>query len=108
MKVLVTGTRGFVGAAIERRLIADGHEVLGAVRRRDLGAREVFLDLGTDAPIRDLPGDKYQYLVTSAHFGAHFPNDKLRAAFPELRFADWRDGVREAVAALRPGLAPGA
>lgn len=57
MKVLVTGTRGFVGAAIERRLLAAGHTVVGAVRRRDLGAREVFLDLGEQAPIRGLPGD---------------------------------------------------
>ncbi len=57
MKVLVTGTRGFVGAAIARRLTEAGHTVVGAVRRRELGEREVFLDLAEQAPISGLPGD---------------------------------------------------
>lgn len=33
MKVLVTGANGFVGAAVCRRLLAEGWDVLGAVRR---------------------------------------------------------------------------
>jgi len=65
MRVLVTGTRGFVGAAIERRLTDAGHTVIGAVRRRDLGEREVFLDLGDPSPIRGLP-DGIDAVVHSA------------------------------------------
>ncbi|MCC2110518.1 MAG: NAD(P)H-binding protein [Hyphomicrobiales bacterium] len=32
MRILVTGANGFIGAEIVRRLITDGHEVVGAVR----------------------------------------------------------------------------
>ncbi|HWB78542.1 MAG TPA: NAD-dependent epimerase/dehydratase family protein [Nannocystaceae bacterium] len=51
MKILVTGSRGFIGAAIARRLKAAGHEVIGLVRRSDLAADELFLDLADPAPI---------------------------------------------------------
>lgn len=29
MKILVTGTAGFIGFCLARRLLADGHEVVG-------------------------------------------------------------------------------
>lgn len=35
MKVLVTGADGFVGAALVRRLLRDGHAVSGAIRRNE-------------------------------------------------------------------------
>lgn len=35
MKVLVTGANGFVGAALCRRLAADGHHVIAAMRRHE-------------------------------------------------------------------------
>lgn len=69
MKILVTGTRGFVGAAIDRRLTELGHTVVGAVRRRDLGPREVFLDLADPAPIRGLPGDVEAVVHSAAVVG---------------------------------------
>ena len=54
MKVLVTGSTGFVGRALIRRLVADGHEVRAASRRRvdDPDAQETVaigdIDGGTD------------------------------------------------------------
>ncbi|GAA2589083.1 NAD-dependent epimerase/dehydratase family protein [Actinomadura fulvescens] len=49
MRILVTGASGYVGYAVGRRLIADGHEVTGLVRRADRplprGVRPVIADL---------------------------------------------------------------
>ncbi|HXM30669.1 MAG TPA: NAD-dependent epimerase/dehydratase family protein, partial [Xanthobacteraceae bacterium] len=33
MRVLVIGAYGFIGSAVVARLVADGHEVVGAGRR---------------------------------------------------------------------------
>jgi nucleoside-diphosphate-sugar epimerase len=69
MKILVTGSRGFIGAAIERRLGAEGHTVVGAVRRRDLAAHEVFVDFAESGPIRGLPDDIEVVVHSAAHVG---------------------------------------
>lgn len=44
MNILVTGASGFVGGPVCRRLLADGHQVVAAVRRDD-----AFLPLGVEA-----------------------------------------------------------
>ena len=48
MRIVVTGATGTVGGAVLRRLVADGHEAVAAVRRpetRDLPAPTVAFDL---------------------------------------------------------------
>jgi len=56
MKALVTGATGFVGAAVTRRLLAEGHEVRVLVRphsdRRNLAGLPVEL---TEGDLRDVP-----------------------------------------------------
>lgn len=79
MKILVTGTRGFVGAALERRLRAAGHDVVSAVRRRELAAHEVFLDLGATEPIDGLPADVEAIVHSAAILGAgRFSRETMR------------------------------
>ena len=44
MKVLVAGSSGLIGTALQRLLLADGHEVLRLVRRSPVAADEVHWD----------------------------------------------------------------
>lgn len=79
MKILVTGARGFVGAAIERRLRDAGHDVVSAVRRRDLAEHEVFLDLGATTPIDALPTGFDAIVHSAAILGAgRFSRETMR------------------------------
>jgi len=81
VKVLVTGADGFVGRVLVRRLLADGHEVFGAVRptpaRTDLGftpaeqeaVRWIPLELTDTASVRAcvaLPYDAVIHLAAVA------------------------------------------
>lgn len=101
MKVLVTGARGFVGAAIGQRLAADGHDVIGAVRRKDLRPGEVFLDLGDPRPLRGLPAGIDAVVNSAAILGAsRFSRETVRVnAGGTERLLDWARaaGVRHFV-----------
>jgi GDP-4-dehydro-6-deoxy-D-mannose reductase len=90
MKVLVTGANGFAGGWLVRRLLADGHEVLGAaggeastVLARDEHARVAWrpLDLEDGDSIRALAAetvDAVAHLAGLASVGVSFA-DPLRA-----------------------------
>lgn len=101
MKVLVTGARGFIGAAIAQRLAADGHLVINAVRRKDLGAREVFLDLGDPRPLHGLPDGIDAVVHSAAILGAgRFSRETVVVnAGGTCRMLDWARaaGVRHFV-----------
>ena len=51
MRVLVTGTKGFIGSHVAHRLLERGHEVVAAARQPDTsdgGMKPVFADLACD------------------------------------------------------------
>src|SRR5438876_6762057 len=52
MRVAITGASGFIGSALARDLLADGHEVLRLVRREPRAANEARWDpyAGTTQP----------------------------------------------------------
>jgi len=101
MKILITGGRGFIGAAIERRLLAGGHEVVSAVRRRDLRPHEVSLDLAVKGPIHGLPSDVDAVVHSAAIVGStRFSRRTMSInAGGTRRLAQWarRVGVRHFV-----------
>lgn len=91
MRVLVTGARGFVGAAVERRLRDAGHDVVSAVRRPELAAHEVFLDLGASQPIDALPTDIDAVVHSAGIVGSsRFSRETMRVnAGGTLRLLEW-------------------
>ena len=91
MRILVTGARGFVGSAIERRLRAGGHDIVSGVRRRDLAEHEVFLDLGATEPIDGLPAGVDAIVHSAAILGAgRFSRETMRVnAGGTRRLLEW-------------------
>ncbi len=59
MKILITGTSGFIGRTLLAHLEAQGHEVLGTVRSREPNANEIKCD------------------VTAENFADHMPNENF-------------------------------
>ena len=58
MKILVTGGAGFIGSAVVRRAIADGHHVV------NLDALTYAACLDSVAPVADHPGYAFEHADT--------------------------------------------
>ena len=107
MRILITGSRGFVGGGVGRFAARAGHEVLGVGRATQgppswPGAYAQADVISSDlAPlVRDFAPDAVVHAAGTASVGASFasPLDDLRAAL--LSFANTLDAVR------RSGRAP--
>lgn len=107
MKILVTGASGFVGGPVCRRLLADGHHVVAAVRRDD-----AFLPLDVEARRVDALGPDTDWRAALKgcdaviHLAARAHVMRDRAADPLALFrAVNRDGaVRLAEQAVAAGV----
>ncbi|MFQ5503599.1 MAG: hopanoid-associated sugar epimerase [Planctomycetota bacterium] len=101
MKTLVTGTTGFVGSAVLRRLVAADHQVRAMVRptsdRRNLEGQPVEVCVGdlTDRPSLDasLRGCRYLFHVAAQY--------RLWHPRPETFYATNVEGTRNLMAAAR-------
>jgi dihydroflavonol-4-reductase len=97
--VLVTGATGFVGGAIVRRLISEGHDVLGLVRSRDsakkLEAAGVRLAVGDI-----LAPDSYAPLVAEVDAVIHAAQLPTTGRFGKAKLEAVRKGDRVATETL--------
>ena len=107
MKLLITGSRGFVGGSVGNLAAQAGHEVLGISRptqpARHWQGQYVTADIGTadvSQVIRDFAPDAVFHAAGSASVGASFaaPLEDLRASL--LSWANLLESVRRS--GLRP------
>lgn len=89
MKTLVTGAAGFIGAAMVKRLLAEGHEVVGLDNLNTYYATSLKLARLADAGIR--PGDIAEGKAVEGTAGGAY-------RFIKMDIAD-RQGLRELFAA---------
>lgn len=101
MRILITGSRGFVGSSVARFAARAGHDVLGITRSEqpapDWPGRHTTADVAhTDLTplLREFAPDAIVHAAGAASVGASFtqPLDDLRAAV--LTWANVLDGVR--------------
>lgn len=101
MRLLVTGSRGFIGGSVGRFFAQAGHEVLGLSRSSqpaaDWSGRHFQADVASadiSTVVREFAPDVIFHAAGTASVGASFntPLDDLRAA--ALTWANTLDGVR--------------
>lgn len=66
MRVLLTGSDGFIGAALRRDLKQVGHQVVGTCYYRAPGGNEVYLDLTDPKSLDNLPPSPFDAVVHAA------------------------------------------
>jgi len=66
MKVLITGTSGFVGNELRRYFTAEGHEVTGTVGRKAPREGELKIDIGDWNSYQELENQQFDIIIHSA------------------------------------------
>jgi nucleoside-diphosphate-sugar epimerase len=66
MRILVTGSDGFIGAVVSRDLRQAGHEVVGSCYQRAPVPDEIFLDLTDVKTLANLPSAPFDAVVHTA------------------------------------------
>lgn len=66
MRILITGTSGFVGGAVARHLRSLGHEVVGTVNSRPGHASDVVVDVRERAAFDAIPEGPFDVVIHSA------------------------------------------
>ena len=103
MRILITGSRGFVGGSVGRYAASAGHEILGVGRATQgpsgwpgLYAQADVISSDLSGLIKDFSPDAVIHAAGTASVGASFasPLDDLRAAL--LSWANLLEGVRRA------------
>lgn len=102
MRVLVTGGAGFIGSALARRLLSDGHDAvivdnLSTGRRQNVppGARFIDADLGDPASLAAMPAGRFDAVAhlaaqSSGAIGQADPYADMRVnAGATLLLAQW-------------------
>ena len=92
MRLLITGTRGFVGGMLAAHLRARGHDVYGLVRRADVAVRELRVDLAQALDFEHLPRRSFDAIIHAAGLvgGRHFSTEIMEVnAEGTRRLVSW-------------------
>ena len=102
MKVLVTGTTGYVGSLVARRVLADGHQVRGLSRRRSAALPGVEMVVGDAVSGRGL--ERALDGVDLAYYLIHSMEPSADGAFPARERSSAESFARATQAAGTPRL----
>jgi dihydroflavonol-4-reductase len=85
-RVLVTGATGFIGGAIVRALIKDGHQVVGLVRSESSPASGALKESGVELAVGDmLRPDSYRGLVNHVDAVIHAAQYAVKGRITDAR-----------------------
>ncbi len=104
MQVIVFGAAGGIGSRVVRALLADGHGVLGVVRRAD--AAEELLAAGAGARIVDVAADPLDGLLEGADAVAWALGARMATDGPQASGRIDRDGALRVIAAAESAGTP--